>query len=90
MRFFDRIDREALVAVKARDEYIWLDLTYPGEEEITGLKEFFGRISLALEGTFERCPCLNPVEAGVFCSGDRQPGAVCAGSAGLVAASDCI
>ena len=54
MRFFDRIDREGFVALLERDEYFWLDLTDPGEEEIAGLKEVFGFHPLALEDTLKR------------------------------------
>ncbi len=54
MRFFDRIDREGFVGLMERDEYFWLDLTDPGEEEIAELKEVFGFHPLALEDTLKR------------------------------------
>lgn len=37
-----------------RDEYFWLDLTDPGEEEIAGLREVFGFHPLSLEDPLKR------------------------------------
>jgi magnesium transporter len=49
VRFLDSIDREAIADLLRRDEYFWLDLTDPGEEEVTALAECFGFHPLALE-----------------------------------------
>ena len=79
MRFFDRIDREGFVGLMERDEYFWLDLTDPGEEEIAGLKEVFGFHPLALEDTLKRGqrPKLDDFGTYMFSSttGRRRPSA---------------
>ncbi len=54
MRIFDRIDRDAIAELLKRDEYFWLDLTGPGEQEVAALKEVFGFHPLALEDTLKR------------------------------------
>jgi magnesium transporter len=54
MRTFDRIDREAIGGLLKRDEYFWLDLTGPAEQEVAELKEVFGFHPLALEDTLKR------------------------------------
>jgi magnesium transporter len=54
MRFLDSIDREAIAALLKRDEYFWLDLTDPGEEEIGALEEVFSFHPLALEDARKR------------------------------------
>ena len=54
MRFFDRIDREAIAGLLQRDEYFWLDLTDPGREEVAALEEAFAFHPLALEDMVKR------------------------------------
>jgi magnesium transporter len=54
MRTFDRIDRDAIGGLLKRDEYFWLDLTEPAEQEVADLKEVFGFHPLALEDTLKR------------------------------------
>jgi magnesium transporter len=54
VRILDRIDREAIAGLLERDEYFWLDLTGPGEEEIAALGDVFGFHPLALEDTLKR------------------------------------
>lgn len=54
MRFFDRIDRDAIAGLLDRDEYFWLDLTGPGEAEIGELGEVFSFHPLALEDMLKR------------------------------------
>lgn len=53
MRALTELDREAIAALRARDEFFWLDLTTPGAEEIDLLGELFGLHPLALEDTRE-------------------------------------
>lgn len=54
VRILDRIDRDAIAGLLKRDEYFWLDLTRPAEQEIAQLKEAFGFHPLALEDTLKR------------------------------------
>ncbi len=54
MRFFDRIDREGVGELLRRDEYFWLDLSDPGEDEVAALGDLFGFHPLALEDTLRR------------------------------------
>jgi magnesium transporter len=54
VRFFDSIDRDAIADLLKRDEYFWLDLTDPGEEEIGALGEVFSFHPLALEDMLKR------------------------------------
>ena len=54
MRIFDRIDRDAIAALLKRDEYFWLDLTGPVEQEVADLGKVFGFHPLALEDTLKR------------------------------------
>jgi magnesium transporter len=49
VRFLDRVDREAIPQLLARDEYFWLDLDDPGDEEEGFLAETFHFHPLALE-----------------------------------------
>ena len=49
MRFLDRIDRDALAALLDRDEYFWLDLDTPSNEEVETLDALFHFHPLALE-----------------------------------------
>jgi magnesium transporter len=49
VRFLDRVDREAISGLLARDEYFWLDLDDPGDEEEGLLAETFHFHPLALE-----------------------------------------
>ncbi len=54
MRFFDSIDRDAIADLLRRDEYFWLDLADPGEDEIGTLGEIFSFHPLALEDMLKR------------------------------------
>ena len=54
MRFLDRIDRGAIGALLGRDEYFWLDLRDPGDEEAAALGELFSFHPLALEDMLKR------------------------------------
>jgi magnesium transporter len=54
VRFFDRIDREAIAGLLERDEYFWLDLTDPGDAEVSELGEIFSFHPLALEDLRKR------------------------------------
>ncbi|MBS1880933.1 MAG: magnesium transporter CorA family protein [Actinobacteria bacterium] len=49
MRFLDHVDREAIPQLLASDEYFWLDLDQPGEEEERFLADTFRFHPLALE-----------------------------------------
>ena len=54
MRFLDSIDRDAIAGLLERDEYFWLDLTDPGEEEVAALAQAFSFHPLALEDLVKR------------------------------------
>lgn len=54
MRFLDRVDREAIPQLLARDEYFWLDLDDPGDEQERFLSETFKFHPLALEDLRKR------------------------------------
>jgi magnesium transporter len=54
VRFLDSIDREAIAGLLERDEYFWLDLTDPGDEEVAALNEAFSFHPLALEDMVKR------------------------------------
>ncbi len=54
MRLLESIDREAIAGLLARDEYFWLDLTDPSEDEVTALGEVFSFHPLALEDMRKR------------------------------------
>jgi magnesium transporter len=54
VRLLQTIDREAIAGLLKRDEYFWLDLTDPGEEEVTALGEVFSFHPLALEDMRKR------------------------------------
>jgi magnesium transporter len=54
VRVFDRIERDAIAGLLERDEYFWLDLTDPGNEEASTLGEIFSFHPLALEDTLKR------------------------------------
>ncbi len=54
MRFLESIDREAITDLLARDEYFWLDLTDPGEDEVSAAGELFSFHPLALEDMRKR------------------------------------
>jgi magnesium transporter len=49
VRLLKSIDREAIAGLLARDEYFWLDLTDPSEDEVTALGEAFSFHPLSLE-----------------------------------------
>jgi magnesium transporter len=54
VRFLDNIDRDAIAGLLERDEYFWLDLTDPGDEEVAALSEAFSFHPLALEDMVKR------------------------------------
>jgi magnesium transporter len=54
MRFLDGIDRDAIAGLLERDEYFWLDLIDPGEDEVAALAEAFSFHPLALEDMVKR------------------------------------
>jgi len=54
VRFLDRVDREAIPQLLADDEYFWLDIDEPGEEEVEFLAETFHFHPLALEDMRKR------------------------------------
>jgi magnesium transporter len=54
VRFLDHVDREAITQLLARDEYFWLDLDEPGDEEERFLAEAFHFHPLALEDLRKR------------------------------------
>jgi len=49
MHVLDRIDEQAIEALTARDEFFWLDLVDPSDEQLAQLGERFGWHPLALE-----------------------------------------
>jgi magnesium transporter len=54
VRFLDGIDRDAIAGLLERDEYFWLDLTDPGDDEVAALREAFSFHPLALEDMVKR------------------------------------
>ena len=42
MQVLDRIDRASIAALRDRDEYFWLDVSEPSEEQIDAVIEIFG------------------------------------------------
>jgi magnesium transporter len=64
----DRIDEEAIREHLARDQFFWLDLTGPGQDELDKLHELFGFHPLALEDAahFGQRPKLDTYESYVF------------------------
>jgi magnesium transporter len=54
VRFLDHIDRGAIGALIAREEYFWLDLDGPGEADIETLDDLFHFHPLALEDLRKR------------------------------------
>ncbi len=54
MRFLDGIDRDEIAGLLRRDEYFWLDLTDPSEDEVAALGEVFSFHPLALEDIAKR------------------------------------
>jgi magnesium transporter len=54
MRFLDGIDRDAIAGLLQRDEYFWLDLTDPGQDEVAALEQAFSFHPLALEDMVKR------------------------------------
>jgi len=54
VRFLDSIDRDEIAGLLQRDEYFWLDLTDPGEQEVAALAETFSFHPLALEDLAKR------------------------------------
>jgi len=54
VRFLEKVDREAISELLGRDEYFWLDLCDPGEEEARALGELLSFHPLALEDMLKR------------------------------------
>jgi magnesium transporter len=54
VRFLDQVDREAIPQLLASDEYFWLDLDEPGDDEEKFLAETFHFHPLALEDLRKR------------------------------------
>jgi magnesium transporter len=54
VRLLESIDREAIAGLLGRDEYFWLDLTDPSEDDVTALGEVFSFHPLALEDMRKR------------------------------------
>lgn len=54
MRFLESIDREAISGLLERDEYFWLDLTDPSQDEIGAVGDLFSFHPLALEDMRKR------------------------------------
>jgi magnesium transporter len=54
VRFLDSIDRDEIAGLLERDEYFWLDLTDPGDDEVAALGEVFSFHPLALEDLGKR------------------------------------
>jgi magnesium transporter len=54
MRFLDSVDRETIASLLDHDEYFWLDLADPGDEEVKALEEVFSFHPLALEDMVKR------------------------------------
>jgi magnesium transporter len=54
MRFLESIDRDSISGLLERDEYFWLDLTDPSEEEAAALAEAFSFHPLAIEDMRKR------------------------------------
>jgi magnesium transporter len=54
VRLLESIDREAIAGLLAHDEYFWLDLTDPSEDDVTALGEVFSFHPLALEDMRKR------------------------------------
>jgi magnesium transporter len=54
VRFLDHVDREEIPQLLARDEYFWLDLDEPGDEEESFLADTFHFHPLALEDLRKR------------------------------------
>jgi magnesium transporter len=54
VRFLDSIDRQAISDLLGRDEYFWLDLTDPADDDATALGELFSFHPLALEDLGKR------------------------------------
>jgi magnesium transporter len=61
MEILDHFDRDRIAALLARDEFFWLDLLAPSDEELTLAGEVFSLHPLALEDsrTFEQRPKLD-------------------------------
>src|SRR6185312_8234783 len=51
MQVLDSVDERAIDALSARDEFFWLDLLDPPDEQLAALAERFGWHPLALEDT---------------------------------------
>ncbi len=51
MQVLDRLDRERVSELRRRDEFFWLDLHAPAEEDVGRLGEIFGFHPVAMEDT---------------------------------------
>jgi magnesium transporter len=54
MQVLDRVDERAIAELIARDEFFWLDLVRPGDDQLGSLAERFGWHPLALEDIREQ------------------------------------
>jgi magnesium transporter len=64
MEVLDRLDRERIEALRARDEFFWVDLHSPDKEQVKALGDIFGFHPIALEDTmhFNQRPKLDPYD----------------------------
>ena len=53
MQVLERVDPEHLAALRARDEFFWLDLTHPTADELAPLGELLGLHPIAIEDSLE-------------------------------------
>ena len=54
MRFLDSIDRDEIAELLSRDEYFWLDLDSPSDDEVASLAELFQFHPLSVEDMVKR------------------------------------
>jgi magnesium transporter len=53
MEVLTEVDRDRIEALRRRDEFFWLDLEAPGDDDLTAVGELLGLHELALEDTRE-------------------------------------
>ena len=53
MRVLQSLDREEIARLRERNEFFWLDLLHPGEEDLKELGRLFGLHPLAIEDTIK-------------------------------------
>ena len=68
MEFLTTLDRERIAALLQRDEYFWLDLEAPGEDDVRQVGEVFGFHRLAIEDStkFGQRPKFEDYDGHVF------------------------